>query len=128
MGNRKRWTAAERESVYQKTGGRCAYCGKAIERRQMQIDHVIPMEFYETYKVVDGRDLNDMDNLLPACRSCNNYKDTLTLDKFRAALEHMPLVLERDSTTYRNAVRFGLVTPTPHKVTFYFETLNARTH
>ena len=30
-------------------------------------------------------------------------------------------MLERDSVTYRNAVRFGLVTPTPHPVIFYFE-------
>ena len=27
----------------------------------------------------------------------------------------------RDSVTYKNGVRFGVVTPTPHKVIFYFE-------
>lgn len=30
-------------------------------------------------------------------------------------------VLMRDSATYRNAVRFGLVIPRPHRVKFYFE-------
>lgn len=38
-------------------------------------------------------------------------------------VENMPTVLMRDSVTYKNAVRFGLVTPTPHPVKFYFEQL-----
>lgn len=33
----------------------------------------------------------------------------------------MPVALMRDSVTYRNAVRFGLVTPAPPPVVFYFE-------
>lgn len=36
-------------------------------------------------------------------------------------VENMPAALMRDSVTYKNAVRFGLVTPTPHPVKFYFE-------
>ena len=118
--NRKRFSPAEREAVFAKTGERCAYCGCELTLRTMQIDHVVPLEFYDAYKSM-GQDLNAMDNLLPACRSCNNYKHTLTLDKFRAAIERMPDVLARDSVTYRNAVRFGLVTPTPGPVVFYFE-------
>ena len=119
MGNRKRWTTAEREAVYQKTGGHCAYCGREISRQEMQMDHVKPVKLYEGSE--GCADLNDLENILPACRSCNHYKHTFTLEKFRAALERMPAVLERDSVTYRNAVRFGLVRPTPHKVVFYFE-------
>lgn len=117
---RRKLNKSERLAVYDKTNGHCAYCGKEITLQQMQVDHVVPVEFYEAYKAM-GQDLNAMDNLLPACRSCNNYKHTLTLEKFRAALEHMPDVLARDNVTYRNAVRFGLVTPTPHPVVFYFE-------
>lgn len=119
MGIRKRWTTAEREAVYQKTGGRCAYCGMKISRREMQMDHVVPVKMYG--RPGWAEDLNNMDNILPACRPCNHYKSTYTLEKFRAALERMPAVLRRDSPTYRNAVRFGLVQPTPHKVVFYFE-------
>ena len=120
--SRKRFSSAEREAVFAKTGGRCAYCGTELTLRTMQVDHIIPVEFYDAYKCM-GQDLNAMDNLFPACRSCNNYKHTLTLEKFRAAIEHTPDVLARDSVTYRNAVRFGLVTPTPGPVTFYFERL-----
>lgn len=39
-------------------------------------------------------------------------------------VENMPNVLMRDSVTYRNAVRFGLVRPIPHPVRFYFERLS----
>ena len=118
--SRRKLSKPERQRIYAKTGGHCAYCGREITIQQMQVDHVIPMEFYDAYMSM-GQDLNNADNLLPACRSCNNYKHTLTLEKFRAALERMPDVLARDSVTYRNAVRFGLVTPTPHPIVFYFE-------
>jgi len=106
--------------VYDKCGGHCAYCGCEITIQQMQADHVIPMEFYDAYKTA-GTDLDTLDNMLPACRSCNNYKSTLTLEKFRTAIERWPEVLARGSVTYRNAVRFGLVTPNPHPAVFYFE-------
>lgn len=119
MGSRKRWTTAERETVYQKTGGRCAYCGKELKMREMQMDHVKPVKLYGDPGWFE--ELNNLDNILPACRSCNHYKHTFTLEKFRAALERMPLVLARDNITYQTAVRYGLVTPTPHKVVFYFE-------
>lgn len=124
MGIRKRWTTAEREAVYQKTGGRCAYCGVEITRREMQMDHVRPVKLYG--EPGWATKLNDLDNILPACRSCNHYKHTLTLEKFRAQVERMPAVLERDSVTYRNAVRYGLIQPTPHKVVFYFEQIGRK--
>lgn len=38
-------------------------------------------------------------------------------------LEQTPDVLRRDNYTYRQAVKFGLVTPTPKKIKFYFERL-----
>ena len=109
---RRRLSKQERQRIYAKTDGHCAYCGREITLQQMQVDHIVPLYNGGT---------DDMQNYLPACRSCNNYKHALTLEKFRAALERMPDVLARDSVTYRNAVRFGLVTPTPHPVVFYFE-------
>ena len=47
----------------------------------------------------------------------------MTVDRFRANIEKFPERLMRDSVTYKNAVRFGLVEPKPHKVVFYFENL-----
>ena len=84
----------------------------------MQVDHVVPVNGY----LERGEDT--LDNMLPACRSCNHYKSKSTLEGFRRKVENMPNVLMRDSVTYRNAVRFGLVRPTPHPVRFYFEQLS----
>ena len=36
-------------------------------------------------------------------------------------LENLPSTLMRDSVSYKNAVRYGLIIPNPHKVKFYFE-------
>lgn len=117
---RRKITKAMREAVYSKYHGHCAYCGCEINISQMQVDHLIPMEFYEQYKA-DGIDIDSMENYMPACRSCNNYKSSLTLEKFRRAVERWHEVLLRDSVTYKNAVRFGQVKPNPHPVVFYFE-------
>lgn len=122
---RRRLSKLERQEVYDKCGGHCAYCGIEISISEMQVDHLIPMEFYDVY-AAEGRNIDVMDNFMPACRSCNKYKSSLTLEKFRTAVERWPDVLMRDSVTYRNAVRFGVVKPNPHPIMFYFEQINQK--
>ena len=114
MDKRKKQSKEERERIYNKTNGRCAYCGCTLPYEKMQVDHVIPLH-------LGGRDIEE--NMLAACRSCNHRKSTLTIDKFRASIEQSPQVLLRDSVTYRNACRFGVIAPTGRKVIFYFESL-----
>lgn len=109
---RRKLNKHERETVYKKCGGHCAYCGCEITIGQMQVDHVQPIS-------VNGQD--ELCNMLPACRSCNYYKGASLLETFRRYVEKFPDTLSRDSVTYRNAVRFGMVIPKPHKVVFYFE-------
>ena len=109
---RRRLTLEERRIVHAKCGGHCAYCGTLIEFKRMQVDHVESIE-------MGGVDT--IDNMLPSCRSCNHYKSSSPLYSFRRAIEAWPDVLMRDSITYRNAVRFGMVEPKPHAVVFYFE-------
>ena len=113
MTKRKKFTKSERQQIYDMFNGHCAYCGCEITLQQMQADHIEPLE-------LGGVD--EMSNLYPACRSCNHYKHTFTVERFREALKHMPDVLMRDNVTYRNAVRFGLIKhPENPKVEFYFE-------
>lgn len=111
---RKRLTKEEREKVYDKCHGYCAYCGNPLEYKDMQADHVIPL-----YN--GGAD--ELDNMLPACRSCNHYKATLSLESFRAMVDRIPGTLYRDNATYRIGLRFGKVTENRWKTVFYFETL-----
>lgn len=58
--NRRKLSKEDRMKVYQKCGGRCAYCGCEIEYKDMQIDHVKPLR-------IGGAD--EINNMLPACRS-----------------------------------------------------------
>jgi hypothetical protein len=78
----------------------------------MTLDHVMPLHN-------GGED--ELVNLVAACRSCNHYKQTYTVDIFRKCVERWCEILERDSVTYRNAVRFGQIIPKPHPCKFYFE-------
>ena len=41
--NRHKITKVERQQAYEKYGGHCAYCGKEIEIKDMQVDHMIPL-------------------------------------------------------------------------------------
>lgn len=111
---RKKLNSTERQLIYDKCKGHCAYCGCEITIKQMQADHIYPFNL--------GGD-DDIGNMLPACRPCNKYKHTLTLEKFRDAISKWNEILNNNNATYRNAVRFGQVTPTPKQVIFYFETL-----
>lgn len=117
---RRTITKSERQKIYDKCGGHCAYCGQEITIQQMQADHIIPMVFYESY-LTKGINIDTVDNMLPSCRSCNHYKSSMSLEDFRGSIERWTTVLARDSVTYRNAVRFGMVIPNDHKVRFYFE-------
>lgn len=114
MEKRKRLSKQEKQQVLQKTDHHCAYCGVELGFDGFQVDHVLPLR-------LGGKD--EIENMLPACRSCNHYKRGNSLEGWRRMLEQTPDVLRRDNYTYRQAVKFGLVTPTPKKVKFYFERL-----
>lgn len=113
--NRKNITKAEREKVYQKYGRHCAYCGKEIDYKDMQVDHLVPINGW------NEKGTNDFDNLMPSCRRCNHYKRANSLEGWRKMIEEIPQKLERDSYIYRVALDYELIEPKQHKVCFYFE-------
>lgn len=57
---------------------RCVYCGRLIERRDMVVDHIIPVRSAQTSsyarRLLHGRNVNDLSNLAPACHRCNMKK------------------------------------------------------
>lgn len=110
--SRRKLSKMERLTVYNKMHGHCAYCGCDLEYKNMQVDHVVAINR-------GGADI--LNNMLPACRSCNHYKSTLTVNSFRKTIEKMPDTLMRDNVTYKNAVRYGLVIQNSKPVVFYFE-------
>lgn len=115
MVKRKKLNKSERQQIYDMFDGHCAYCGYEIDFKDMQVDHIEPLE-------LGGAD--EIDNMFPSCRSCNHYKHTLTIEKFRQQLENMPKVLMRNSVTFKNALRYGLVALEFSNVKFYYEKIS----
>lgn len=108
---RRKITKAQRLSVYNRYGGKCAYCGKEIRYDEMQVDHIKPL-------YLGGAD--DESNWAPACRMCNYYKSTKTIEIFREELGKLRSRLEKDFI-FRLALRYGLIRETSDKVQFLFE-------
>lgn len=101
-----------REAVYKKFGCKCAYCGCELDFKDMQVDHIHP-------KISGGKD--DIENLNPACRVCNNWKLFHDLETFRRELSLQVSRLNLRSANYRIAKKYGLVTETGADIEFYFE-------
>ena len=121
MSERKKLSKEKRMTVYEKYGGRCAYCGCEIEYKKMQIDHIEPIYKYETaYQTGNADWLDDVKNLLPACRMCNFYKSTMTIEQFRERLQTVHDRLEK-TFIYRLAKKYGLVVEKHKNVVFFFE-------
>lgn len=108
---KKKLSKEERLKVYRMFDGRCAYCGKQIAFKDMQVDHIVPLH-------LGGAD--DESNWYPACRMCNHYKSKLTLEKFRQELSKLPEMLE-NVHIYRLARMYGLIRRSRRYVRFYFE-------
>lgn len=91
----------DRQAVYAKYDGHCAYCGKEITIKEMEVDHVIPQRYHGT---------DDMDNLMPSCHTCNHYKRANSLENFRDWL--LGELIDRLMKVYifRVALRYDMIT------------------
>ena len=107
-----------REQVYAKTNGHCAYCGCELPKR-WHIDHVIPVVRDLKTKDYD-KELDNIENLLPSCPSCNIIKSSQPLEIFRWEIENMFNSVAYNST-FKVAERFGIVERRKKKIVFYFE-------
>jgi 5-methylcytosine-specific restriction endonuclease McrA len=66
------FTPAEWLALVERYGGCCAYCGA---QGRLEVDHRIPLSRGGS---------NRIENILPACRSCNARKHQMTEEEFRA--------------------------------------------
>lgn len=65
--DREHFTLDEKEDICAKSGNKCAHCGTPIfAGYQMTVDHFIPL---------DKGGSNQMINLIPLCKDCNETKD-----------------------------------------------------
>ena len=109
-----------RQAVYDKYDGHCSYCGKKIEYKEMQLDHLIPKQ-RERFKRYSEEEIECFDNYMPSCRRCNHYKRAHSLECFRQMIEEIPKKLIRDSYIFKVGLDYNLLSVNEHKITFYFE-------
>lgn len=123
----------QRELVYKKYTGKCGYCGVGIAYKDMQVDHIIPQTQFLNHlntkwqvpkflNHLTPADLNHFDNLMPACRVCNKWKDTHSVEIFRGEIYAQVQRLNLYSTNYRMAKKYSLIQENLKPIVFYFET------
>lgn len=122
----------DRQKVYEKYEGHCAYCGREIKFKEMQVDHIIPKsELKYHFKVTPPpghesvynkieKKIMSFENLMPSCRLCNHYKRSQSLEEFRITIKTLN---ERLGKIYifRVAMNFGIVETKWWDGLFYFE-------
>ena len=108
---------SKRKAVYQKYDGHCAYCGREIAYKDMQVDHFLPLRAWG----IEDAGADDLDNLMPACRMCNHYKRANSLETFRRYIAEIPRKL-RENYIYKIGVVYGNVIEDEKLIEFYFET------
>ena len=116
-------TKTQRSALHGKYGGRCAYCGESLGAR-WHADHVEPVVRQHWLKVPRAPDYPERDtleNMNPDCPPCNIDKHSLSLDSWRVNIERSNAMMMRDVSTFRRAVRYGLVVLNTAPVLFYFE-------
>ena len=132
----------DRETVYRKFGGRCAYCGCELTKG-WHVDELEPVvRGWEYLKDEHGNRIWDTEkkdyktkptmlyperltlaNQMPACAPCNIQKNSFPLEAFRQNIFNFVNSLNQYSTQYKFAKRYGLVQETVKPIVFYFETL-----
>lgn len=124
---------SDRQKVFDKYGGRCAYCGCELTKG-WHVDEIEPIVRNFTFDgcgktVFDGTckhpERLHVDNQNPACASCNIMKSSEPLESFRNKIAGFVNSLNQYSTQYKFAKRYGLVQETIKPVVFYFETFNS---
>ena len=132
----------QRELIYNKYGGLCAYCGTGLQKG-WHVDEIEPVrrgwEYlkdengnriwcaekrdYKTKATVMHPERFTIENQMPACASCNINKHSGSLEEFRKLIEGFMKHLNELNTQYKIAKRYGLVVENVKPVVFYFESV-----
>lgn len=103
-------TLAQRRALLAEFEGACCYCGNRIDEKNMTDDHVVPIN-----KQFLG--LHCWGNIVPACKECNNEKNTSTWEEFLKS--KVP-----DAILYKK--RHGLVISYANKYGYNAQKLNLK--
>ena len=106
----------DRHAIYRKFGGRCAYCGREISFKEMQVDHYWP-RFLAHHQQEDN---NREENLMPSCQKCNIHKHGWRPEEWRKELQ-LQVSRLRKNAQFDRALRFGQIEIKESPIQFFFE-------
>ena len=116
----------DRQKVFDKYNGHCAYCGVVLPNpKRMHVDHIWPRRLSHWYPEFwyPECDENRIDNLNPSCPRCNLFKKGMRLEEFKEELQLQVTRLKK-TTAFNRALDFGQIEITEKPIEFYFEKLN----
>ena len=108
---------ADRLQVYYKYGCHCAYCGRPIKYKEMQVDHYWPQFLAHLQPDLDN---NRFENLMPSCAKDNLHKGGMRPEEWRKELGLQVTRLKKHAQ-FDRALRFGQISITENPIVFYFE-------
>ena len=121
---------ADRQKIFDKYGGRCAYCGEQLQK-VWHVDEILPIVRNYVFDKQKRRYVHDgtcqyperitIENQMPSCPSCNINKHSDSLESFRDRISGFVVSLNRDSVQYKVAKRYGQIQETQKPIIFYFE-------
>lgn len=109
----------KRKTIFDKSGGKCWYCGCDLSELKWQADHFHPVIRVEGKMLYP--ELDRLDNLVPSCAPCNNFKTSACIEGFRFMVNEQFKNVPRGSTGMRQLIRLGLVDISVKPVNFWFE-------
>ncbi|VXB83319.1 HNH endonuclease [Exiguobacterium sp. 8H] len=111
----------KRRAIFEKSGGRCWYCGCRLEEKGWHADHFEPIRRNWTDGTCIHPELDTEENKVPACGSCNIQKGSLSLESFRNKISGFINSLNQYHSQYAVAKRYGLIEEQTTDVVFWFE-------
>ena len=128
-------TKKDRQLIFDKYDGRCAYCGCELTKG-WHVDEIEPVRRNMVWDAVKRKyvphkehpythpERLHIDNQNPACASCNINKHSGSVEEFRNLIAGFKKHLNEINTQYKISKRYGLVVEMEKPVVFYFESVH----
>ena len=110
----------QRKLIYDKSEGRCWYCGETLGEKGWHSDHFHPIVRNGDNSCLYPK-LDCIENMVPSCAPCNLMKSSYTIEFFRSMLYNFVGSLNKSSTQYKFTKRYRQVIETRHPIIFHFE-------
>jgi 5-methylcytosine-specific restriction endonuclease McrA len=108
----------KRKAIWDKSGGKCWYCGCDLPEKGWHADHVDPAIRIGGEMIHKDKD-ND-ENLVPSCHKCNLHKHCSDLENYRRIIEDGRREILA-SGKGKALVRLGILNMEDKPVVFWFE-------